>query len=198
MHETLRQWRTSAGLTQAELADRLGVDQSFVSSYETGRRRPGVDLLFRWAEGAGGQVAIEFEPSPPAKRADHDQALTMTGLAEALVASAPTDWPRRMRLVLEFSRGYGEADPFSRHELVEHRPTTVGGPWDALLGGLAEHYTFHDARDAPEWVYEPHRFLDHAWYFVDRPRLRQFQRLNAPAACARRLVFIDRHDLEHV
>src|ERR1043166_3570183 len=39
----LRETRTKAGLTQAELASRLHRDQTFVSKYETGERR--LDVL---------------------------------------------------------------------------------------------------------------------------------------------------------
>ena len=39
----LRQIRTDAGFTQAEVAERLGVPQSFVSKYESGERR--LDIL---------------------------------------------------------------------------------------------------------------------------------------------------------
>ncbi len=41
--ETLAEHRKSAGITQQELAQRLGKPQSFVSSYERGQRR--IDLL---------------------------------------------------------------------------------------------------------------------------------------------------------
>jgi transcriptional regulator with XRE-family HTH domain len=39
----LRSVRTQAGLTQAELAERLDLPQSFVSKYESGERR--LDLI---------------------------------------------------------------------------------------------------------------------------------------------------------
>ena len=39
----LRQLRLGAGLTQSDLAERLGQQQSFVSKYESGERR--LDLL---------------------------------------------------------------------------------------------------------------------------------------------------------
>ncbi len=41
--DVLKAVRSEAGLTQAELARRLGVPQSFVSKYENGERR--LDLL---------------------------------------------------------------------------------------------------------------------------------------------------------
>jgi len=41
--DSLSQMRKAAGLSQVELADRLGKPQSFVSSYERGQRR--VDLM---------------------------------------------------------------------------------------------------------------------------------------------------------
>ena len=43
LQEILRQTRTDAGLTQAEVAERLGVPQSYVSKYESGERR--LDIL---------------------------------------------------------------------------------------------------------------------------------------------------------
>jgi transcriptional regulator with XRE-family HTH domain len=39
----LRNVRSEAGLTQAEVAERLGLPQSFVSKYESGERR--LDLI---------------------------------------------------------------------------------------------------------------------------------------------------------
>lgn len=41
--EALADARRKAGVSQYQLADRLGVDQSFVSKYESGRRR--LDVL---------------------------------------------------------------------------------------------------------------------------------------------------------
>ena len=43
MTELLRRIRLEAGLTQAELATRVGKDQAYVSRYESGQRR--LDLL---------------------------------------------------------------------------------------------------------------------------------------------------------
>ena len=53
--EALAEARRSAGLSQYELADRLGVDQSFVSKYETARRRLDVIEFLRVVAAIGDQ-----------------------------------------------------------------------------------------------------------------------------------------------
>ncbi len=46
----LRQYRTSAGLTQAQLGDRAGLSGFWISHYESGRRMPTVENLCRLAD----------------------------------------------------------------------------------------------------------------------------------------------------
>ena len=48
--ERLRALRTSAGMTQAELAQRLNVTKSVVSYYELQERTPSPDVLIRLAD----------------------------------------------------------------------------------------------------------------------------------------------------
>ena len=48
--EKLCTLRRQAGMTQAELADRLGISKSSVSMYERGNREPELDLLQRMAD----------------------------------------------------------------------------------------------------------------------------------------------------
>ena len=50
LQELLAERRSAAGLTQAELAARLGRPQSFVSKYETGERRLDVVEFLEVAE----------------------------------------------------------------------------------------------------------------------------------------------------
>lgn len=40
----IKELRTEAGLTQQELADRLGISKQAISAYETGIRRPSFDI----------------------------------------------------------------------------------------------------------------------------------------------------------
>ena len=49
----LREQREAASLTQAEVAERLGVSQSFVSKWERGDRRIDVVQLREWCQITG-------------------------------------------------------------------------------------------------------------------------------------------------
>ena len=50
INETLRQLRQERGLTQEEVAERVGLTRQAVSGYEAGRTQPGLDILQRLAE----------------------------------------------------------------------------------------------------------------------------------------------------
>lgn len=45
--ENLRQLRRNAGMTQEQVADRIGVTRQALSGYESGRTRPDIDMLLR-------------------------------------------------------------------------------------------------------------------------------------------------------
>lgn len=56
----LREARTSAGLSQAELARRAGVTQSVVSVYESGRRQPSVATLAALVAATGYELDLSI------------------------------------------------------------------------------------------------------------------------------------------
>ena len=47
--EIIRELRQSKGLTQTQLADKLGVKKSIISAYETDSRPPSLDMLIKYA-----------------------------------------------------------------------------------------------------------------------------------------------------
>ncbi len=59
---TLRTLRERAGLSQMEVAGRIGIPASVLSAYERGRREPRVDVFFRAVEATG--FGIDFAPRP--------------------------------------------------------------------------------------------------------------------------------------
>jgi DNA-binding XRE family transcriptional regulator len=54
--------RSRAGLTQAELAQRMGTTQPAVARMESGRIQPSLQTLHRVAQATGSRLMIRFEP----------------------------------------------------------------------------------------------------------------------------------------
>lgn len=54
--------RSHAGLTQAELAERMGTTQSVVARLESGRVRPSTSTLEKVAKATGTRLRVSFEP----------------------------------------------------------------------------------------------------------------------------------------
>ena len=52
-HSVLRRYRHQAGLTQEQMAERMGVSVGFFGMMEVGRRWPNIDMLFRIAKALG-------------------------------------------------------------------------------------------------------------------------------------------------
>jgi transcriptional regulator with XRE-family HTH domain len=58
----LRKSREEAGLTQAQMADRLGVTQQAVARAERADSNPSFRLLEAWAEALGARIRLEIVP----------------------------------------------------------------------------------------------------------------------------------------
>ena len=58
--ETVFRAREAAGLTQTELARRMGTTQSAIAAIESGARTPTVELLDRLARACGGRLTIRI------------------------------------------------------------------------------------------------------------------------------------------
>ncbi|MGK2870992.1 MAG: helix-turn-helix domain-containing protein [Alphaproteobacteria bacterium] len=55
--------RASAGLTQEQLAQRMGTTQSVIARLEGGRSQPSTQTLERLAAATGTRLKISFEPA---------------------------------------------------------------------------------------------------------------------------------------
>ncbi len=53
--------RARAGLTQAEVAQRMGTTQSVVARLESGRRPPSLRTVQRYAQAVGGRAVVRIE-----------------------------------------------------------------------------------------------------------------------------------------
>jgi transcriptional regulator with XRE-family HTH domain len=61
---TLIEARTAAGLSQSQLARRMGTSQSYIARLEGGKVRPSTDALERFAQATRTRLRIAFEPQP--------------------------------------------------------------------------------------------------------------------------------------
>ena len=59
--ENVRRCREAAGLSQEELAARMGVEQGYVSRLEAGTRNPTIVTIWHAAQSLGVRPAILFE-----------------------------------------------------------------------------------------------------------------------------------------
>jgi transcriptional regulator with XRE-family HTH domain len=78
--KTLKEARQRAGLTQAELAERLGASQPVVARLESGRANPRVATFERALAATGHRLEVTVEPSgyPPI-----DETLIASSLARS-------------------------------------------------------------------------------------------------------------------
>lgn len=61
--------RSRAGLTQSDVADRMGTTQSVIARLESGKRAPSMRTVQRYAQAVGGRAVVRIEaPAPKTKR----------------------------------------------------------------------------------------------------------------------------------
>lgn len=186
--DVIREVRRVAGLTQHALATAARTTQSTIAAYESGRKQPTTGTLDRIVRAGGVELSWAVVRCTPYR------AMTLADLAAALRA-ADDDLGRRL-LTLEFVQEFGGVQSEARHALLVQRPAPTGDArWDALVGALAEHLAFHHELAYPQWAEEPDRFLDQWWFPIDTPAARAAAIAHAPAAFARRGVFVERRDL---
>jgi transcriptional regulator with XRE-family HTH domain len=65
----VRRLRIAAGLSQAELAERMGVDRAYVSGLELGQRNPTIVTLWHVAKALEVKVRPFFDEEKPSRRA---------------------------------------------------------------------------------------------------------------------------------
>jgi uncharacterized protein len=91
--QTLRDLRRRAGLTQAEVARRVGIPSTVLSAYECGRRQPSLDIAGRIIDAIGFEVGFRPRLDPHVQAQRLVDVLT---LAEALpYRPRPLDVARR-------------------------------------------------------------------------------------------------------
>lgn len=108
--ETLAALRRGAGLTQAELAERLGISKSAVSMYERGNREPELGLLEAMADLFGVSVSALL---------GRDEAPLVNGDAELTeYLEALRDRPE-MRMLFSLTKNAAKEDVEAAVRIIE-------------------------------------------------------------------------------
>ena len=90
----MRRCRLGSGMTQTQVAEKMGIKQSTVSSWEIGANEPGIETLTAWGEAIGAPLRLRFDRAVP-------------GNAELLEAAAllpADDCGRLLRVARAFRR----------------------------------------------------------------------------------------------
>jgi transcriptional regulator with XRE-family HTH domain len=66
--QNVQRLRTAAGLSQAALAERMGVDRAYISGLELGQRNPTVVTLWHLGKALGVKLGAFFEEEKSRRR----------------------------------------------------------------------------------------------------------------------------------
>jgi predicted nucleotidyltransferase/DNA-binding XRE family transcriptional regulator len=107
----LRQARTRAGLSQAELAARAGVTQSVISAYESGHRQPAIPTLAALVDAAGYELGLSLRRHPGRlARLSGPVGRRVRRLRHDLVAAAAAHGVRNLGVFGSVARGEDRPD----------------------------------------------------------------------------------------
>ncbi|WP_018349243.1 helix-turn-helix domain-containing protein [Longispora albida] len=192
----LREARLSHGLSQADVAERMGTTQSAVARLEAAQSDPRLSTLLRYAESVGERVGLlpQREASSVAATAAHVKASLAAGDADEAL--------RHIIQMLDDLHGLTNE---LRLRALRDEPDSVGDRrWDALLAGVAEYASGLFGLAVPGWTAAPGRFLHRFWFVVEdvlgrpAPGLAALAFVSAPPALANRGVFLDGDSLVSV
>lgn len=99
-HPDLRTLRKRAGLTQKQLAEKLGSDQTTISLFELGKRDPPADTLEAWVRLCGGRIALYHPGEVSLSDIPTSQLREVLGIVRAYMA-APEHLRTGVRILLQ-------------------------------------------------------------------------------------------------
>ncbi|MCY3805653.1 MAG: hypothetical protein OXG55_15500 [bacterium] len=106
----------------------------------------------------------------------------------------------RLRIVLhDFGLVWQHADTEERRVLVATEPERFDTRWDAFLAAYTEHVCYHAGIPAPDWAFDPCRYLRDFWHPGEQfPSDRFWAVLTAPAAFEVHGIWLPERELQVV
>lgn len=129
--DLIREARTRAGLSQIQLGERAGVTQSVISTYESGRRVPGFDMMTKLIGAAGAEIIIEYAPTKPRVLPDTPRSRKLLEHRDEILEAARSRGASNVRVFGSVARG--DDGPDSDFDLMVDIPDSFS-LFD--LGGL--------------------------------------------------------------
>ena len=183
----LRLARTSAGLTQADLVRRSGIDKSTLSLIESGRRNPSVEKLDHLLRATGRRVGIY-----PTSRSGAAEAGDIIG---EWVADG--DEEAAFRAFLRYSDNLAATEGVDRVVLAAAEPPPTGSArWDAALAAVTEYWLDLDRLPKPAWVDGASRTLQEATPLIINRWTSARSIRNIPDAFRRHRILVDESTLQ--
>lgn len=180
----LRAARQASGLTQAEVARRLGVDQSQVARAESGRVELSAANLDRYL----GACRYRLVAVPTIANTAADVALAVS------IELRDGDTSGAFRAVIQLINDLDSVAPAVTTSLVATRPINVNAQYDALLAGAIEWKLNRLGLPVPSWVQQCPA-LDSPWWVYEPFTGDADVEKGTPPELRRRGVFVDEIDL---
>lgn len=149
----VRTARRCRGLTQAQLAERTGVDQARVSRVEHGHEKPSFDTVKRLLAGTGHRIY-----AAPTTR--DDAATIATRIRDSLRRQ---DLQLALRYLIQLNDNLVAEHGIVRGVLAITEPILTGRRlWDSTIAALVAWRLNEENLPLPGWVTDPTRKLDRA------------------------------------
>lgn len=193
--ERLVALREEAGLTQGDVAARMGTSQPVIARLEAGGRDPRLSTLERYAGALGAD--LEVRPSTPATVG------TVARLAERIRNRLSTNGEPATTTFREVVQFLDDVSSLSSDELeaaVRREPLSTGDRrWDALLAATVEWAAAAGGVSTPRWTRSSRRKLPPpGWVLTPHERLHTLVREATPAEFSQHGVYLDGASLASV
>ena len=187
--------REESGLTQGDVAARMGTSQPVIARLEAGGRDPRLSTLERYARALGADLEV--------RRSTTAAVGSAARLAERIRDRLSTSAESATATFREVIQFLDDTKTLSGDELgaaVRQEPLSTGDRrWDAAVAAAVDWAASIHGVDSPSWTGSPRRRLRGAgWVLTHHEGLHAVVRADTPVEFSRHGVYVDRASLTSV